>query len=565
MSHKVKKYRKILLEPLANFNVLMKEAETLYLTEQGKCQTSRNEFNSLTNSNNSISKTHLKSPLSIKRKEYISHRLYNSSYDIEKFNLLKTIKEIKQITTESYNSKDPFLKNKFRIGFDKNKCKYVFDSRKQILDYKKKRANRLTDRDGSLNKFLFESKHIGINNYLIKYLNKESEKLNNKIETNNKKIEDNKFNYNENNEQFINYIQNQNIFFKQIEKSYGEIGKLFRELLREEYKQKYTKKTIDDEIEKILIYLEELRVCCKFITELTKKEEGKFDKPILEKDSLHLIHSNNEEFDFDKLTFKTINNYKFCIERNKEEEKELNEILNDPNMMEFKFNEIEDRIIRLLKLIEEIQKDEKNMNDDIINIIKDMKIRFELNEKEFESLKEIYNNELIEVNKIHYNDKNIDMYLELIKEIYSTLLQNENGNSFKYIYSNNHFNNKNNNFGFSHHKDLIKDCIQKIKKEENTINNCIRDLEKYEFQDPKLFNKIIELRKEYNKEKKQLEQKRKLENIRNENKEKSENRFNKVIIQSRKTEAPFRLFKKTIKAVKEMPKYNSDYEMLIYK
>ena len=81
MSHKVKKYRKILLEPLANFNVLMKEAETLYLTEQGKCQTSRNEFNSLNNSNNSISKTHLKSPLSIKRKEYISHRLYNSSYD----------------------------------------------------------------------------------------------------------------------------------------------------------------------------------------------------------------------------------------------------------------------------------------------------------------------------------------------------------------------------------------------------------------------------------------------------------------------------------------------------
>jgi hypothetical protein len=91
------------------------------------------------------------------------------------------------------------------------------------------------------------------------------------------------------------------------------------------------------------------------------------------------------------------------------------------------------------------------------------------------------------------------------------------------------------------------------------------DLEKYECQDRKLFNKIIELRKEYNKEKKQLEQKRKLENIRNENKEKSENRFNKVIIQSRKTEAPFRLFKKKTKVKKEIPKYNSDYEMLIYK
>ena len=234
-------------------------------------------------------------------------------------------------------------------------------------------------------------------------------------------------------------------------------------------------------------------------------------------------------------------------------------------MMEFKFNEIEDRIIRLLKLIEEIQKDEKNINDDIINIIKDMKIRLELNEKEFESLKEIYNNELIEVNKIHYNDKHCDMYLELIKEIYSTILKHENGNNFKYIYSNNHFNNKNNNFGFPHHMDLIKDCIKKIRKEETTINNFIMNLEKIELHDPKLFIEIIEQRKEQNKEMKQLEQKRKLETIRNENKEKSENRFNKVIIQSRKTEAPFRLFKKTIKAVKEMPKYNSDYEMLIYK
>ena len=565
MSHKVKKYRKILLEPLSNFNTLMKEAETLYLSEQGKCQTSRNEFNSLNNSNNSTSKTILKSPLSIKRKEYINHRLYNSSYDLEKFNVLKTIKEIKQFATESYNSKDPFMKNKFRIGFDKNKCKYIFDSRKQILDFKKKRANRLTDKDGSLNKFLFENKHIGINNYLIKYLNKESEKLKNKIEKNTKKIEDTKQNYKENNEQFLDYIENQNISFKQIEKSYGEIGKLFRDLLREEYQQKYTKKTIDDEIEKILIYLEELRVCCKFITELTQKDIGKFDKPILEKDSLHLIHSNNEEFDFDKLTFKTINNYKFCIERNKEEEKELNEILNDPNMMEFKFNEIEDRIIRLLQLIQEIQMEEKNMNNDIISIIKDMKIRVEYHEKEYESLKEIYNNELTELNKIHYTDKNIDMHLELIKEIYSTLLKHENGNNFKYIYSNNHFNNSNNNFGFPHYMDLIKDCIKKVRKEETTINNCIMDLEKFECQDSKLFNEIIELRKEYNKEMKQIEQKRKLETIRNENREKSENRFNKVIIQSRKTEAPFRLFKKTIKVVKERPKYNSDYEMLIYK
>ena len=52
--------------------------------------------------------------------------------------------------------------------------------------------------------------------------------------------------------------------------------------------------------------------------------------------------------------------------------------------------------------------------------------------------------------------------------------------------------------------------------------------------------------------------------MRDKSKEKSENRFNKIIIKSRKTEAPFRIFKKTIKIEKEKPKYNPDYEMIIY-
>ncbi len=69
-------------------------------------------------------KQSINSSIKIKRKNIINERLYNTlSFDPERFNVLKKVKEIKKITQELYNSNDPFMKNKFRIGFDKNKSK----------------------------------------------------------------------------------------------------------------------------------------------------------------------------------------------------------------------------------------------------------------------------------------------------------------------------------------------------------------------------------------------------------------------------------------------------------
>ena len=186
MSHQINKYRKVILDPISNLNQLINKAETLYNIEEKKSKTSRQ--------NNFLKPFHQKSKSINKSSNYnktrniINERLYKSNtFESDNFNVLKTIKNIKQITNDAYYSKDPFMKNKFRIGFDKNNSQYIFQSRKQIYEYKKRRANLLMDSEGSLNKFLYDNKCVGINNYIIKFLNNESEKLINNKNENDKK------------------------------------------------------------------------------------------------------------------------------------------------------------------------------------------------------------------------------------------------------------------------------------------------------------------------------------------------------------------------------------------
>jgi hypothetical protein len=69
------------------------------------------------------------------------------------------------------------------------------------------------------------------------------------------------------------------------------------------------------------------------------------------------------------------------------------------------------------------------------------------------------------------------------------------------------------------------------------------NLELFENEDPKLFIHLINERKIYNKETKYLEQKRKIEEDREKLKIDSEQRTKKIILHSRKTEAPFKSFK----------------------
>ena len=318
-----------------------------------------------------------------KRRNKINTRLFKSvNLDSDKFNLLKTVKNIR----DSINESNDVLNSK--IAYDDQNYGIVFDARKQINNYNKRKANRLTNKDGSLSAFLNEQKHIGINNYLIKYLNEENEKLKNLENENKNIISKGELNLLNKNNTFKECINDQNLALKTIAYSYNDLNDKYRELYAEKDKQKLIKKGIDDEMERILLTLEELRQSCKFVTKVINIDYGKFENCIIEKNYKNTLNPN-ENPDFSEMTSKVIRDYKFYLKRKKGEEEELFELLDDPNIMIMKFHEIEDRIIRLLEKIEQIQLNiefEKNEMDNILHEMNDRLKFYEFDYKDIHNL-----------------------------------------------------------------------------------------------------------------------------------------------------------------------------------
>ena len=455
-----------------------------------------------------------------------SGRLYKSvNIDPDRFNLLNTVKKIRKSIYES--SSDIFNQ---KIAYDEKTFDYVYKPRLQIMEYNERKANRLTNKDGSLRDFLRESKQTGINNYMIKNLQEESQKLNNLGLELDRTIENKEINYCNNNNIFDNCIHEQNEASKTIVDYLINLEDLNRQLANEKEKEKKIKKTIEDEMEGILQDLESLRESCKFVTKVIEIDKNKFNEKIIGKSYKNSLDPNDKP-DFGDLTAKTIENYKFCLERNENEEEELNEQLNDPNIMTLKFTEIEDRIIRLINEIHIMQIEERIKKSEIKTTIHDMNERLVFHEKELEDLKKLCKFEENEINNIERSNIHIKSCEEdLIKELYLHVLLIQ-GLPLKI----------NPNMKIV---DLTKDCIQKIRSKEIKLTNLMFDLEKIESEEPKLFNKILNERKAVNKENKYLEQKNLLEQEREEKKKESNERIQKVVIKSRKTEAPFRTFKK---------------------
>jgi hypothetical protein len=480
-----------------------------------------------------------------KRRNKINTRLFKSvNLDSDKFNLLKTVKNIR----DSINESNDVLNSK--IAYDDQNYGIVFDARKQINNYNKRKANRLTNKDGSLSAFLYEQKHIGINNYIIKNLNEENEKLKNLENEHKEIISKGEINLINKNNTFNECVTEQNSALKKIVYSYNDINEKYRELFIERDQEELIKKGIDDEMERLLITLEELRQSCKFVTKVINIDYGKFDKCIIEKNYKNTLNPN-EKPDFGEMTSKVIQDYKFCLKRKKGEEEELFELLDDPNIMIMKFHEIEDRIIRLLEKIEQIQLNiefEKNEMDNILHEMNERLKFYEIDYKDLQNLVEIEKENIDDI--IHTNKKKNSYAVDLIKEIYNNLLQYEtNKNKVNKPY---------------HINDITKDCVNKIKNIEIKLNNYISNLEKYELEDENTFINVVTERRLFNKDFKYLEQKRKLEEEREEKKQMSEDRLKKVIIQSRKTEAPFRIVKKIepVKIIKE--EENEDYDYIFY-
>ena len=530
---------------LSNLNNLIDKAEKLFKSEEGEDKNNKNK-----NKEEKSKHFHHKS------KSF--SRLYVSNEE-NKFNVLKKIQSIKHMTRN--NGANELNKNfKTNIAFNKKNINVVFEPRNQILNYKKRNLNKLTDKNGFVSKFIHENKIIGLENYMIKLLKNESQKLKIKLNEDNMKLENKELKLTKNKEEFFSIIEKQNNSFKEIRDSLHKMYKQINKLEQKELSNKIIEKAYNEQILKILENLEEIRNYAKFISEILKRDKGKFDKIILTNQN----KNSSKKIDYRNLTSNAINNYKFSLDRNEEDEKELKEIFNDPNLIISKFIEIQDNVLKIINdnLENEIQnkKNRKEAND----LIKEMKIRHNFLQNESKKLIKLYEKESkdLPITSKFCGIEDIKQVTNLIYEIYYYLCDSDENLLIK-----------NQSMKI---KDIINECNHKLKIKENKISEYIKILDIMERENPKLFFQMIDLRKFDNKEEKLMEQKKLLKKIDEEKKSKSERRFNKIIIKSRKTEAPFKSFRtinykdenermnKSKKNNNSQLNLNLDYKMIIY-
>ena len=530
---------------LSNLNNLIDKAEKLFKSEVGDDKNNKNK-----NKEEKSKHFHHKS------KSF--SRLYVSNEE-NKFNVLKKIQSIKHMTRN--NGANELNKNfKTNIAFNKKNINVVFEPRNQILNYKKRNLNKLTDKNGFVSKFIHENKIIGLENYMIKLLKNESQKLKIKLNEDNMKLENKELKLTKNKEEFFSIIEKQNNSFKEIRDSLHKMYKQINKLEQKELSNKIIEKAYNEQILKILENLEEIRNYAKFISEILKRDKGKFDKIILTNQN----KNSSKKIDYRNLTSNAINNYKFSLDRNEEDEKELKEIFNDPNLIISKFIEIQDNVLKIINdnLENEIQN--KKKREEANDIIKEMKIRYNFLQNELKKLINLYEKKSKDLPIIpkFCGIEDIKQGTNLIHEIYYSICSSDENLLIK---------NKSMKI-----KDIINECNHKLKIKENKISEYIKILDIMERENPKLFFQMIDLRKFDNKEEKLMEQKKLLKKIDEEKKSKSERRFNKIIIKSRKTEAPFKSFRtinykdenermnKSKKNNNSQLNLNLDYKMIIY-
>ncbi len=528
---------------LSNLNNLIDKAEKLCKSEVGDDKNNKNK-------NKEEKSKHFQS------KSF--SRLYVSNEE-NKFNVLKKIQSIKHMTRN--NGANELNQNfNTKIAFNKKNINVVFEPRNQILNYKKRNLNKLTDKKGFVSKFIHENKIIGLENYMIKLLKNESQKLKIKLNEDNIKLENKELKLTKNKEEFISIIEKQNNSFKKIRDSLHKMYKQINELEQKELSNKIIEKAYNEQILKILENLEEIRNYAKFISEILKRDKGKFDKIIL----TNQAKNSSKKIDYRNLTSNAINNYKFSLDRNEEDEKELKEIFNDPNLIISKFIEVQDNVLKIINdnLENEIQnkKNRKEAND----IIKEMKIRYNFLQNELKKLINLYEKESkdLPITSKFCGIEDIKQVTNLIHDIYYSICGSDENLLIK-----------NQSMKI---KDIINECNNKLKIKENKISEYIKILDIMERENPKLFFQMVNLRKFDNKEEKLMEQKKLLKKIDEEKKSKSERRFNKIIIKSRKTEAPFKSFRtinykdenermnKSKKNNNSQRNLNIDYKMIIY-
>ena len=542
------------LESLTNFNDFITQAKKIHKQENEKYK--RKQLFISTNYKPKLKKNYTYYP---NRFPSLKSKLYNTEKKSEdNLNIIKKVKDIRRIINKSDQLYDPFMRNKSKIPFDSKKADIVFDGENIIQIFKRQKANKLINKFDSINNFYKENKEIAKNNLVIEILNNESKKLTLIENRNSKTIEDEikrEIIYKNN---FDEYIKQQRIAMRSIEKTLTKIEDKYRELLLIKRKENDKMNLLIEEMEKKLEQIEDLRVYAKFINDFLDGEK-KFDKPILKTD-IEFNKKNQKNIYIEQLVKETIYHYQFLFDSSYEKNNNhILELFKDPYIFISQYPKFENLILKKLEIQEQKQKDKKRVKLERMETIIELRNQLKFYEKEYkyydENLKKIIEEySFLVTSKIKDNSEIID----IIKNFHSEICLNNNSNVLA--------------TKISFHKqktmkieEIIKELIFTINNIEKKINGYINNLSNYEINDPIIFNPIINQIKKENKLTKQIDAKNKIEEeikIRN---LLSKKKFEKIIIQSRKTlQPPFRLKTNSNNKCKNKYKEKEDLDLLFY-
>ena len=495
--------------------------------------------------------------------------------DKKLFKVEKVVRDIKRKKIKHYD----FFKHLENIknNYDKKDILIGLDSEQVLNNYKVKQKKIIKDEEVPLQTFITQNKEISINNLLIKLINKESNKLIKKEQELSDDLKSNKYNIETDEKKFEEFSDIQKVECKKIEKTLFELQKRNKDLMNEEKRFKLEVKIKQFETYKILVRLNLLRYYAKFSNTILDGDPSRFEEPILPD------MAEFEKFDLEPFINKVINQYssmkKFDMKKEKTDKKDIKfykeegYFLYDPELMNHKFNEIEDNIIRLLntkeKLIIKYNKRVKQSNEALSYLIEkcnDLQKEYDelcqsLEQEKSKFLNYVSNNGNTHINVNIYEKNNLifDLYINIVKELEPTIIKLSKKYKREFIIADKK--------ELAHFDDIIKYGIKILENIEVFVNQLLSQIKSDEEDDQKLFDKVIYgLKNEYKLIRQNLFFKNRKEKRLKDILQTME-RAKKIVIMSKKSEPPYYKIKKKEKEVidENLIKSEEERELMTYK
>ena len=477
-------------------------------------------------------------------------RLYtiNNDNKINKnFHISKIIKEIK----EKYKIKNEFeIKNDY-LAYNSQNLNEISNANNLLNDYQEKNIWNIKIKESNYHNFILNNKEIYKNNILSKLVDKERDKI---IENNRlyeKCLEDKYNTLIQNEKELEEIIDEQKKSHKIIENYRIKLEKCNRELYYLKNLMFYKVQNKEAEIMKKLLEMEELRAYAKFVNNMIGNDSSRFEKEIYPTDYDKKIELNS----LVKNAFKVYGNY-----LNESKNMKNNNYGNEPEKIYKGFLGLQDKIRYAIKMKDEVLQQIKKIKVNNKLILEQIKVKKDFLEKEYNSIKE----EIDSIQKIILNvEINEQRYLYILaKELFIYILQTfsyENINKYK----NNDINNKVSNL--IKISELAEKCKASISEKEIFINESIRNLEKFEKENPVLFEEFLDNAKEriiLQRQKKAKEMRKLREKI---NKIQVIKKLERINFIMRKVEHPFHINKASkINIESNIIKEKEDKELLTY-